>query len=100
MWTSLVGSQRPETCLYVTAPFLDSTSNQSTVDLEAVGIRSYVAEPDRGRRDWSEEPAAQAPVYRNRRRIRRHAGSQRSCGDIRFLRQFGIASDYARLLSP
>src|SRR5207247_4589630 len=27
-------------------------------------------EPDRGRRDWSEEPDAQAPVYRNRRRIR------------------------------
>src|SRR5713101_8286034 len=45
-------------------------SNQSMVDLEAVGIRSYIAEPDRGRRDWSEEPEAQAPVYRNRRRIR------------------------------
>jgi transposase len=45
-------------------------SNQTMVDLEAVGIRSYVAEPDRGQRDWSEEPAAQAPVYRNRRRIR------------------------------
>ena len=40
------------------------------VDLDAVGIRSYVAEPDRGRRDWSDEPEAQAPVYRNRRRIR------------------------------
>jgi transposase len=45
-------------------------SNQTMVDLDAVGIRSYVAEPDRGRRDWSEEPEAQAPVYRNRRRIR------------------------------
>ena len=45
-------------------------SNQSMVDLEAVGIRSYIAEPDRGRRDWSEEPEAQAPVYRNRRRMR------------------------------
>jgi transposase len=45
-------------------------SNQSMVDLEAVGIRSYIAEPDRGRRDWSEEPDAQAPVHRNRRRIR------------------------------
>ena len=40
------------------------------VDLDAVGIRSYIAEPDRGRRDWSEEPEAQAPVYGNRRRIR------------------------------
>jgi transposase len=45
-------------------------SNQTMVDLEAVGVRSYIAEPDRGRRDWSEEPEAQAPVYRNRRRIR------------------------------
>ena len=45
-------------------------SNQSMVDLEAVGVRSYIAEPDRGRRDWSKEPEAQAPVYRNRRRMR------------------------------
>jgi len=45
-------------------------SNQTMVDLNAVGLRSYVAEPDRGRRDWSDEPEAQAPVYRNRRRIR------------------------------
>jgi transposase len=40
------------------------------VDLAAVGVRSCVAEPARGRRDWSKEPAAQAPVYGNRRRIR------------------------------
>ena len=45
-------------------------SNQTMVDLDAVGVRSYVAEPDRGRRDWSKEPEAQAPVYDNRRRIR------------------------------
>ena len=35
-------------------------SNQSMVDLEAVGIRSYIAEPDRGRRTWLKEPEAQA----------------------------------------
>ena len=45
-------------------------SNQSMIDLDAVGIRSYIAEPDRGRRDWSKQPEAQAPVYRNRRRMR------------------------------
>ena len=28
-------------------------SNQTLIDLDAVGIRSYVSEPDRGRRDWS-----------------------------------------------
>jgi transposase len=49
-------------------------SNQSMVDLEAVGIRSYVSEPDRGRRDWSKEPEAQAAVYRNRQRIRGRRG--------------------------
>ena len=45
-------------------------SNQTMIELEAVGLRSYVAEPDRGRRDWSKEPQAQTPVYANRRRIR------------------------------
>ncbi len=49
-------------------------SNQTMVDLDAVGIRSYIAEPDRGRRDWSKEPDAQTPVYRNRRRIRGQRG--------------------------
>jgi transposase len=49
-------------------------SNQTMVDLDAVDLRSYIAEPDRGRRDWSEEPEAQASVYRNRRRIRGRRG--------------------------
>jgi transposase len=44
-------------------------SNQTMIDLAAVGVRSYIAEPDRGRRDWTETPAAQAPVYGNRRRV-------------------------------
>ena len=45
-------------------------SNQSLVDLEAVGVRSYISEPDRGRRNWRKKPEARAAVYRNRRRIR------------------------------
>jgi transposase len=45
-------------------------SNQSLVDLEAVGVRSYVSEPDRGRRSWKKNPEARDAVYRNRRRIR------------------------------
>jgi hypothetical protein len=45
-------------------------SNQSLVDLEVVGIRSYISEPDRGRRNWKKKPDARAAVYRNRRRIR------------------------------
>jgi transposase len=49
-------------------------SNRIMIELDALGVRSYVAEPDRGRRDWSEEPEAQAPVYGNRRRIRGRRG--------------------------
>jgi transposase len=49
-------------------------SNQTMRDLAAVGLRSYVAEPDRGRRDWSKEPEARAPVYANRRRTRSSRG--------------------------
>ena len=45
-------------------------SNQSLVDLEAVGVRSYISEPDRGRRNWKKNPSARDAVYRNRRRIR------------------------------
>src|SRR5918999_4025859 len=45
-------------------------SNQALVDLEAVGVRSYIAEPERGRRNWKDNPEARGAVYRNRRRIR------------------------------
>jgi transposase len=51
-------------------------SNQVLVDLEAVGIRSYIAEPDRGRRTWDEHPEARGPVHRNRRRIRGARGKR------------------------
>jgi hypothetical protein len=45
-------------------------SNQALIDLEAVGVRSYISEPDRGRRNWKKKPEARAAAYRNRRRIR------------------------------
>jgi transposase len=45
-------------------------SNQSLIDFEAVGVRSYISEPDRGRRNWKKNPTARDAVYRNRRRIR------------------------------
>jgi transposase len=44
-------------------------SNQALVALEAVGVRSYISEPDRGRRQWKGNPEAREAVYRNRRRI-------------------------------
>src|SRR5260370_5041643 len=51
-------------------------SNQTMIDLEAVGVRSYIAEPERGRRDWTKTPEAQAPVYANRRRVRGARGKR------------------------
>ena len=45
-------------------------SNRSLIDLEAVCVRSYISEPDRGRRNWKKNPEARDAVYRNRRRIR------------------------------
>ena len=51
-------------------------SNQSLVDLEAVGVRSYISEPDRGRRNWKKNPEARDAVYRNRRRIRGARGQR------------------------
>jgi transposase len=51
-------------------------SNQELVDLEAVGVRSYISEPDRGRRNWKKTPDARDAVYRNRRRIRGARGQR------------------------
>jgi transposase len=51
-------------------------SNGSMTDLEEMGIRSYIAEPDRGRRDWTDKPDAKAAVYANRRRIRGRRGKR------------------------
>jgi transposase len=45
-------------------------SNQVLVDLAALDLRTYIAEPDRGRRDWTTKAAARDAVYANRRRIR------------------------------
>ena len=57
-------------------------SNQVMLDLEAVGVRSYISEPDRGRRNWQDNGEARDAVYRNRRRIRGVRGK-------RLLRQRG-----------
>ena len=51
-------------------------SNQALVALEAVGLRSYIAEPDRGRRNWQDNAEARDAVYRNRRRIRGARGKR------------------------
>jgi transposase len=45
-------------------------SNQTLVDLAALDVRTYIAEPARGRRKWKKKAAARDAVYANRRRIR------------------------------
>ena len=51
-------------------------SNQTMCDLHTIGVRSYVAEPERGRRQWTHAPDAQRVVYGNRRRLRGGRGQR------------------------
>jgi transposase len=51
-------------------------SNQTMSDLRAIGVRSYVAEPNRGHRQWTNAPDAQRAVYGNRRRLRGGRGQR------------------------
>lgn len=45
-------------------------SNALMTHLESDGYRSYISEPNRGRRNWRDQPAARQAVLANRRRIR------------------------------
>ena len=51
-------------------------STERMVDLEAVGLRSYVSEPRRGKRRWRGNRQGQKAVYANRRRIRAVRGQR------------------------
>lgn len=59
-------------------------SDRTLIELEDRGLRSYVSEPDRGRRSWSDDIEAQMAVYANRRRIRGERGRRlhRSRGEL------------------
>jgi transposase len=57
-------------------------SHQTLVLLDALGIRAYISEPDRGRRCWQGQADARDAVSGNRRRIRGARGR-------RLLRQRG-----------
>ena len=57
-------------------------SNEVLAELADWQVRTYCAEPDRGRRRWEGKKAEQAAVYANRRRIRGERGK-------RLLRQRG-----------
>jgi transposase len=59
-------------------------SNDVLTDLQTLGIRSYISEPDRGKRNWKGKPAAKKATYENRRRMRRAKGRalQRQRGEL------------------
>ena len=51
-------------------------SNQTMTDLAELEIRSYISEPDRGRRDWEDKDTERDAVYANRRRTRGRRGKR------------------------
>jgi len=51
-------------------------SDDTLLGLEDVGLRSYISEPERGRRRWRGERSAQRAVYANRRRTRGARGER------------------------
>jgi len=58
-------------------------SNDTITVFREAGIRTYVSEPNRGRRNWKNKAEEQTAVYANRRRIRGERGKQ-------LLRQRGL----------
>ena len=51
-------------------------SNQTMVGIKALGLRTYVAEPDRGPRNWDGKAEERDAVYANRRRIHGERGKR------------------------
>jgi transposase len=51
-------------------------SGQALVKARTLQVRSYIAEPDRGRRKWAGKRAEQEAVYGNRQRIQGHRGKR------------------------
>src|SRR3954447_19172977 len=49
-------------------------SNAVLLARAKIGIRTYISEPKRGRRNWKGKAAEKAAVYSNRRRIRGRRG--------------------------
>jgi transposase len=58
-------------------------SNEAVLGLEQLEVRTYIAEPNRGPRNWRGKAAEKAAVYGNRRRIQGNRGKslQRQRGE-------------------
>lgn len=59
-------------------------SNAVLEHFREAGVRTYISEPNRGRRNWKGKAAARAATYENRRRTRRSKGQalQRRRGEL------------------
>jgi transposase len=82
-------AETPEATVALAGPFSvvgdkGYHSNESLKMLGEFEVRSYISEPDRGRRRWKHDPEAQQAVYGNRRRIKGEHGKQllRSRGEL------------------
>jgi hypothetical protein len=59
-------------------------SNAVLEHCQKLGIRTYISEPNRGRRNWKGKPQERAATYENRRRLKRAKGQrlQRRRGEL------------------
>jgi transposase len=67
-------------------------SNQVLVDLAAEDLRSYIPEPERGRRNWQGKEIEQQRVYANRRRVSGRRGK-----DLQKLRSELVERSFAHM---
>ncbi len=51
-------------------------SKKIVLDLQRLGLRTYISEPERGRQHWIDQHAERDAVYANRRRIEGERGQQ------------------------
>ena len=51
-------------------------SNDTMETIAGIGCRSYISEPDRGRRRWSDKEEARDATYKNRARMSREKGKR------------------------
>jgi transposase len=51
-------------------------SKKTVLDVQSLGLRTYISEPDRGRQQWKGQHAERDAVYANRRRIRGDRGQK------------------------
>jgi transposase len=51
-------------------------SKQTVLDVQNLGLRTYISEPQRGRQSWIDQDAERDAVYANRRRIEGERGQQ------------------------